>query len=96
MVYKRPHFKKKKSETTHVNGPLTLNKNNELTEKEMTILRLVAKGMANRNIAFKLNLSLHYIKLSLSTIFIKLGVSSRTEAVAIGLKSGILSIDDFR
>jgi DNA-binding NarL/FixJ family response regulator len=81
-------------ETIHNEGPLTLNKSNEFTSREMTILRLVANGSSNKEIAKNLGCSLHYVKTSLTTIFVKLGVSSRTGAIAMGLKSGILSVND--
>jgi DNA-binding NarL/FixJ family response regulator len=73
--------------------PVT-NKLNELTSRELYILKLVAKGMQNKEIAAKLGLSLRGVKANLTTIFIKLGAGSRTEAISIGLKSGILTIND--
>jgi len=72
----------------------TTNKINELSPREMTILKLVAKGMSNQDISLKLDLSVPIIKACLSTVFLKLAVSSRTEAIAAGLKAGILNIND--
>jgi two-component system, NarL family, response regulator LiaR len=70
------------------------NKLNELTHRELSILKMVAKGMHNKEIAAELGLSLRGIKAYLTTIFIKLGASSRTETVSRGLKSKILTMDD--
>lgn len=66
----------------------------ELTNRELSILKMVARGMANKDIARKMGLSVHYIKASLTTIFIKLGVSSRTEAITNSLKAGIITLNE--
>lgn len=73
---------------------LLKNKSIKLTSKEEEILKLVANGLSNKEIAYNLGLSLPSIKASLSTIYTKLGASSRTEAMLLGLKSGILSVTD--
>jgi two-component system, NarL family, response regulator LiaR len=75
-------------------SPAALNKLNELTLRELFILRMVARGLHNKDIALKLGISLRGVKANLTTIFIKLGADSRTEAISIGLKSGILTIGD--
>jgi two-component system, NarL family, response regulator LiaR len=62
--------------------------------RELTILKLIAKGMCNKDIASELNINIRTVKGSLTTIFNKLGVSSRTESVVTGLKSGLLTIND--
>ncbi len=67
---------------------------NELTTRELTILKLLAEGMPNKLIAAELNMSLRRVKATTSTVFLKLGVSSRTEAIAVGLKSGIITLSD--
>jgi two-component system, NarL family, response regulator LiaR len=64
------------------------------SSREMDVLRLVAKGMSNRDIAIKLGLSLRTVKGHLTDLFSKLNVASRTEAVIVGLRKGILTIDD--
>ena len=58
------------------------------------MLRLVAKGVPNKEIAQRLGLSLNSVKTYLSNIFSKLNVSSRTEAVVVSLRAGILTQDD--
>lgn len=57
-----------------------------LTKREIEILSLLIKGLTNRAIAERLILSQSTIKFHVSNIFSKLGVSSRTEAVALAIK----------
>jgi NarL family two-component system response regulator LiaR len=66
----------------------------KLGVREMAVLKLAASGMSNKEIAHTLDVSLRTVKSYLSSIFLKLRVSSRTEAVVIGLRSGILTLDD--
>lgn len=56
-----------------------------LTERETDVLRLVAQGMQNKNIASQLALSEHTVKLHIHHIISKLGVNNRTEATAVFL-----------
>jgi len=67
-----------------------------LQSREVDILKLVAKGMSNREIADKLFLSERTIQTHLSNIFRKLAVRSRTEAVFLGLQESYLILDDLR
>jgi DNA-binding NarL/FixJ family response regulator len=62
----------------------------ELTRRELEVLRMVAAGLGNREIASQLGISEHTIKFHISSILGKLGVSSRTEAVTQGIKRGLL------
>jgi len=78
----------------HISRPLTLESGNKLSAKEMELLRLVAKGVSNKDIALKLGLSLNSVKSYLTAIFSKLNVSSRTEAVVVSLRAGILTQND--
>lgn len=75
-------------------SPFLPAKGEDLNNKELTILKYIARGLSNKDIARRLGFSVNYIKSSISTIFIKLGVSSRTEAIAAGLKSKIISLED--
>ena len=59
-----------------------------LTPREIEVLRMLAEGLGNKAIAQHLNLSEHTIKFHISSIFSKLDVSSRTEAVILGAKQG--------
>lgn len=62
----------------------------ELTPRELEVLRMAAAGLANREIAERLVISEHTIKFHISSILGKLGASSRTEAVAQGIKRGLV------
>ncbi len=66
----------------------------ELTQREMEVLRLAAKGMTNREIARALTISVRTVQVHLSNIFSKLGVGSRTEAVLHALRKGWLSLEE--
>ena len=63
----------------------------DLTKREHDVLRLLAKGCNNRQIAQVLELSQGTIKLRVSNILTKLRVTSRTEAVAIAMKFNLLT-----
>ena len=65
-----------------------------LSEREMEVLRLAAKGMTNQNIAEQLHLSRRTVQAHLSSIFLKMNVGSRTEAVLEALKRGWFALDD--
>lgn len=61
-----------------------------LTPREIEVLRLLAEGLANKNIAWTLKISEHTVKFHIASIFTKLNVSSRAEAVAIGIRQGVI------
>ena len=65
-----------------------------LSEREMEVLRLVTKGLSNKDIAEELCLSIRTVQGHLGNIFNKLQVGSRTEAVVRALKEGWVSLDD--
>jgi len=65
-----------------------------LSERELEVLRLAARGLSNREIAEKLVLSPRTIQSHMANIFSKLQVGSRTEAVIIGLRRGWLTLQD--
>ncbi|MGQ9674366.1 MAG: response regulator transcription factor [Chloroflexota bacterium] len=69
---------------------------NDLTPRELKILRLVAGGYSNKEIATRMGMSLRGVKAVLTVIYMKLGASSRTEATAVALSSGILSLNDLK
>jgi LuxR family maltose regulon positive regulatory protein len=62
-----------------------------LSEREREVLRLIAEGLTNQDVASKLYLSLHTVKVHARNIYAKLGVTSRTQAVARGRALGILT-----
>jgi DNA-binding NarL/FixJ family response regulator len=63
-----------------------------LTRRELSVLRLVAHGLGNKEIASELGISTHTAKYHLSSLLAKLGVHSRTEAVTIGLRKGLVPL----
>ena len=63
-----------------------------LTPRESDVLRLVADGLHNREIAVRLGVTEHTVKFHLGAIFGKLGASTRTEAVQKGLRWGVIEI----
>jgi two-component system, NarL family, response regulator LiaR len=65
-----------------------------LTPRELSILRFLAKGMSNKQIALEMDLSQRTVKSHLVDIFLKLNISSRIEAVIFGLRNGLINIDD--
>ncbi len=65
-----------------------------LTDRERDILRLAACGMSNARIAGHLSVSMRTVQAHLTHIFDKLGVGSRTEAVIVGLRRGVLQLED--
>lgn len=63
-----------------------------LTPRELDVLRLVARGLGNKEIAAELDLSAHTVKYHLASVLAKLGVRSRTEAVSRGIRTGLLPL----
>ena len=62
----------------------------ELTNREHEVLELLAEGLSNRSIAFKLDISEHTVKYHVNAILRKLGAQSRTEAVVRATRSGLI------
>jgi two-component system, NarL family, response regulator LiaR len=65
-----------------------------LSEREIEVLRLAARGMSNAAIAQELALSARTVQVHLTHIFAKLGVASRTEAVIAALRLGWFSLEE--
>jgi DNA-binding NarL/FixJ family response regulator len=59
-----------------------------LTPREREVLQLAAEGLANKQIALALEISEHTVKFHLSSLYTKLGVTSRTEAIRAGARRG--------
>ena len=62
-----------------------------LSMRELEVLQVIAEGLSNQEVANRLYLSLHTVKVHVRNIFAKLGVKNRTQAVAKGRALGILS-----
>ena len=65
-----------------------------LTERELDVLRLAARGHTNRAIGHELGISDRTVQGHLANIFGKLGVSTRTEAVLLAMKQGWITLDE--
>jgi DNA-binding NarL/FixJ family response regulator len=63
-----------------------------LTAREHQILGLLAEGLPNKRIARELGISEHTVKFHVSSVFAKLGVQSRAEAVSVGARRGLISL----
>jgi len=63
-----------------------------LTVREREVLRMMAEGAANKTIAWKLNISEHTVKFHVASILGKLNASTRTEAVTLGIRRGLILI----
>ena len=63
-----------------------------LTPREVQVLRMLADGLGNKEIAAQLNISGHTAKFHVAQILAKLGAASRTEAVTIGIRRGLVAI----
>ena len=61
-----------------------------LTPRESEVVQMLANGMANKEIAARLSISEHTVKFHVASILGKLGAGSRTEAVSIGIRRGIV------
>ena len=64
--------------------------NNELSTREIEILRLVATGVSNKEIAQKLTISPNTVKVHLRNVFTKIGAASRTDAAMIAVRMGLV------
>ena len=62
----------------------------ELTPREVEVLRLLADGLGNKEVALRLGISDHTVKFHISSILAKLGAGSRTEAVTLGIRRGLI------
>ena len=72
--------------TTDPAGEMT----EDLTPREIEVLGMLAEGLGNREIASRLGISDHTVKFHISSILDKLNASSRTEAVTLGIRRGLV------
>ena len=61
-----------------------------LTKREREVLQMLAAGLANKEIAARLAISDHTVKFHVASILGKLGASTRTEAVSVGIRRGLV------
>jgi len=62
----------------------------ELTPREIEVLGMMAEGLGNKEIAARLSISDHTVKFHISSILAKFGAATRTEAVTIGIRRGLV------
>ncbi len=62
----------------------------QLTPREREVLQMLASGLVNKEIAAKLSISEHTVKFHVASILGKLGASTRTEAVSLGIRRGLV------
>jgi DNA-binding NarL/FixJ family response regulator len=72
--------------------PLPAGESLDLTAREREVLALVAEGLANKAIARRLGISEHTVKFHVAAILTKLGAGSRTEAVHLGARRGLVTL----
>src|ERR1700674_681358 len=61
-----------------------------LTRRELEVLQMLAAGLSNKEIAARLSISEHTVKFHVASILGKLGAGSRTEAVSLGIRRGLV------
>jgi DNA-binding NarL/FixJ family response regulator len=66
--------------------------NQALTPREIEVLGMLAEGLGNKTIARRLGISEHTVKFHVGSIFTKLNASSRTEAVTLGARQGLIML----
>lgn len=79
-----------RTERSSSTRPVTLGLSEPLTARERQVLQMLAGGLGNKEIASRLKISEHTAKFHVASILGKFGASSRTEAVAIGLRRGLI------
>jgi NarL family two-component system response regulator YdfI len=72
--------------------PPTLEAGEALTPRELDVFAMLAEGAGNKTIAWKLGISEHTVKFHVASIMGKLNAASRTEAVAIGIRRGLIML----
>jgi two-component system, NarL family, response regulator YdfI len=77
-------------ELFYVPGKAQENPGFSLTPREIEVLHRLGSGLGNKAIAHSLHISEHTVKFHISSIFQKLGVSTRTEAVTVGVRLGLI------
>ena len=63
-----------------------------LTSREREVLEMLAEGLSNKEIAWRMKISEHTVKFHVASIFAKLGASTRTEAVIHGIRQGLIML----
>ena len=75
-------------ESTTTPAPVACN----LTARETEVLRMIAEGLANKEIAWRLGISEHTVKFHVSALLGKLGAATRAEAISAGIRQGAIML----
>jgi DNA-binding NarL/FixJ family response regulator len=78
------------SQTSEEGPPLAGTELDALTPREREVLDMLAEGLSNKEIAWRMKISGHTVKFHVASIFAKLNVSTRTEAVTQGIRKGLI------
>lgn len=76
----------------HLDSAGTPRISSALTARETEVLRLIAEGHANKEIAWRLGISEHTVKFHVSALLGKLGAGSRAEAIGAGIRQGVIML----
>lgn len=77
---------------TNLQEQADINFTQTLTPREIEVLQMLTSGLSNKAVAQQLHISEHTVKFHVSSIFQKLNVSTRTEAVAVGIRLGFIML----
>jgi DNA-binding NarL/FixJ family response regulator len=76
----------------HLDSPAASRISAALTARETEVLRMIAEGLANKEIAWRLGISEHTVKFHVSALLGKLGAGSRAEAIGAGIRQGVIML----
>jgi DNA-binding NarL/FixJ family response regulator len=76
----------------HFDSPGASRVPSPLTARETEVLRMIAEGHANKEIAWRLGISEHTVKFHVSALLGKLGAGSRAEAIGAGIRQGVIML----
>ncbi len=76
----------------HLDSPAATRISSTLTARETEVLRMIAEGLANKEIAWRLGISEHTVKFHVSALLGKLGAGSRAEAIGAGIRQGVIML----
>jgi len=76
----------------HFDVPSASRTSSTLTAREREVLRMIAEGLANKEIAWRLGISDHTVKFHVSALLGKLGAGTRAEAISAGIRQGVIML----
>jgi DNA-binding NarL/FixJ family response regulator len=76
----------------HLDAPSASRTSSTLTAREKEVLCMIAEGLANKEIAWRLGISDHTVKFHVSALLGKLGAGSRAEAISAGIRQGVIML----